>query len=159
MYLNNLKEFGISEGKIDSLKAGLKYTNDWAYIDIATDFKPVLSDEGKVELKIKEIKGISEWYELVKQKAAAQGISETEALRRDAAFNLDIDYEKLESAFGVNDQKEETTNDKVQKKINEMKTDPKWLKLMEDKALERHVSLDTILYDDALWMVKEDEKQ
>ena len=87
------------------------------------------------------------------------GISETEALRRDAAYNLGIDYQNLEAAFAKSDQKKGTKNEKVQKRISEIKANPEWLKIMEVKAKERRVPVDTVINDDALWMVQEEENK
>jgi hypothetical protein len=141
-YLNNLKDFGISQAQIDSLGLILKYINDWSYIDISDQFTPVVSNEKRIAMEIDVIKSNPTWYEAIKQKAITNGISEEETLRRDAAYIL-----------GINIVKNGTKEEKIQNKINEIKANPSWLKLIEIKARDRNIPLDEIIMQDATWMV------
>ena len=147
-YLTNLESFKISKKQIDSLALNLTYINDWAYIDVSDKFTPVLSDERKIMIQVNAIKADDGWYQLVQEKAKKMGITEEEALKRDAAYMLKIDIKK-----------NETKTEKIQDKINEMKADASWRKLLEAKANEQKLPVDTVMYYDALWMVENENSK
>jgi len=153
-YLYNLERFGFTKKQIDEIAPKLHYIIGWAYINVNENFHSSFSlnqlkqidNERKLDRQIKTIKDNIAWYESIKQKAKTLGITEQEALRRDAAYVLGIEN------TGTNETKEE----KIKNKINQMKATPSWLKLIEAKAKEQRISLDSALYKDACWTVEQE---
>lgn len=155
-YLDNLEKYGFSNYQIDSLAPELNYITDWAYIDITESFHSNftfnelknIDNERKINRLINTIQKDAAWYESIKQKAKELQISDEDALRRDAAYILGI----------AGSDKNETKEEKIQNKINQIKASPNWLKLIETKANEQNILLDSALYNDARWMVEQEMK-
>jgi len=155
-YMNNLEKFGLSKKQIDSIAPTLDFINGWAYISVDEQLRKYLSstkmktmdNDRKINEQIETIKSSAEWYEKIKQKAVVKGITEEEALRRDAAFVLGID-------IAVN----MTKREKIYSKMEEIKADNTWLNLIKEKAKQNKISLDSALYVDAEWQVDEEMKK
>jgi hypothetical protein len=47
-----------------------------------------------------------------------------------------------------------TKKEKILEKMNEIKALPSWLKLVQEKANKLGISLDSAIYNDALWEVE-----
>ncbi len=155
-YIGNLEKFGIAPKQIDSISSTLNYINDWAYINVDSELKKYLNpskikamdNDRRISEQIAVIKSSPEWYDKIRQKAVANGISEEETLRRDAAFVL-----------GITITSNMTKKEKVMAKIEEIKADKAWLKLIEEKAKQKNISIDSVLYSDAEWMVDQEIKK
>jgi hypothetical protein len=153
-YLYNLERFGFTKKQIDEIAPHLHYIIGWAYINVNGNFHSNftfselknIDNQRKLDRQIKTIKSNLSWYESVKQKGKTLGITEQEALRRDAAYVLGIEDS------GTN----ETIADKIKNKINQIRATPSWLKLIEAKATEKKISLDSALYNDAKWTVEQE---
>ncbi len=156
-HISNLDKYGITQKQIDSLTPHLNFIIDWAYLDVSESFNPVFSKsklrkiqtEQKIQNLIKGIKETAAWYEVIKQKAKSQGITEDEMLRKDAIYTLKLDKE-LEKDFN----KEE----RIKHIIELMKADPVWYKAMVKKAGQQNISLEKTMYNDALFLVEHDVK-
>ncbi len=157
-YLNNLEQVGLSKNVIDSIGAILKYNNNWAYINVDYNFIAMTSplklqqfiSRNKIYSKIKEIKSTPEWYDIIKKQALSENISEDIALKKNAAFVLNLD---LNFVYDSTLTKEKM----VLNKMSEIKAVPKWLKEIEVKAKEKNITLDSAIYLDALWIVENDK--
>lgn len=164
-YLNNLEKFGLSKTQIDSLRPNLKYINHWAYITVDKQFRKSLSadiikirdNERKLKTQIEKIKNTPDWYKKVQDQAQKEGISEEDALQKNAAFILGI---KL-TATKTSETKEikETKDEKIKRKIIEIKNTAFWLAIVEEKAKKQHISLDSAIYIDAKWVIEEEMKK
>jgi hypothetical protein len=42
---------------------------------------------------------------------------------------------------------------KIQEVIDQMKTNPEWMAMLNEKAIQQNLPLDTIMYKDAVWVV------
>ncbi len=49
-----------------------------------------------------------------------------------------------------------TFEQKLQEKMNQMKGNEEWFKLIEKKAIENNISVDSMLYIDAVWTLQQD---
>lgn len=155
-YMSNLQRFGLSQQQIDSLTPCLNFINDWAYIDVDESLKSKLSsvklkqmdNAKKIEKQIQTIKNTPDWYETIKKKAIEKGITEETALMEDAAFVLKIDIPH----------REKTMLEKINEKVNEIKKNPDWLKTITEKAIKQGISLDSVMHEDAKWIVEQESK-
>ena len=156
-YLNNLQKFGLSISQIDSIAPTLKYINDWAYLDVTEKLKSSLSNnelkkldnEKRINEQIKTIKASPDWYEAIKKKAIEKGLEEDIMLREDAAFVLHISLPALPK----------TKKERIKEMVDKIEGIPSWLKLIEEKAQQQNISLDSALYIDAKWTVEEEMKK
>ncbi|MFY9309541.1 MAG: hypothetical protein WAQ28_10885 [Bacteroidia bacterium] len=156
-YLDNLRRFGFSKQQIDSVAPSLNFITDWAYINVSEGFQSNLSsielkrldNQRKIERQILLMKKDPVWYESIKNKAKDTGITEEEALRKDAVYILGIEEE------GVYRTKEQ----KILDQMNKIRATPDWLKLIESKAKDLGITVDSALYNDARWMVEQEMKK
>ena len=156
-YVKNLERYGVTQKQIDSLTPLLKFEFDWAYIDVNENFKLSyalkLSKRQKIEEKIKLqimlMKSSKEWYDLIKQKAAAQSITEDEMLRTDAIFMLKIEPELT---------KDFTKQERIDYTISKMKANMEWKNKLIDKAKQLNQPIEQVMYEDAKFIVEKDLK-
>lgn len=155
-HMSNLQNFGLSQQQIDSLTPHLNFINDWAYIDVDDELKSKLStaklkqmdNDKNIEKQIQAIKATPDWYEAIKKKAVEKGITEETALLEDAAFVLKIEIP----------QREKTKEEKIVEKVEDIKNDPVWLKSTQEKASKLNISIDSVLYKDAKWIIEQEGK-
>ena len=96
---------------------------------------------------IVRIKSSTPWYEMIKKKAKDLGISDEDALRNDAAYVLSLTIPEASK----------TDAQKISDKIREIKSYPGWVKLIDEKAKEQKISLDSAILNDATYMVQQEE--
>ena len=155
-HMSNLQKFGLSQKQIDSLTPQLSFINDWAYVDVDDALKAQLStkklkqidNKRRIEKQIKTIKAVPDWYEAIKKKAIEKGITEESALIEDAAFVLKIDLP----------QREKTMKEKITEKITEIKKNTDWLKTITEKSIKQGIALDSVMYEDAKWIIEQETK-
>lgn len=156
-YLNNLQGYGFSKRQIDSIAPSLDYITDWAYITVGDGFQSNLSalelkkidNHKRIEHQMEIMKKDPVWYDSLKEKAIKLGATEEETLRQDAIYILGIED------MGIIKTKEQRIADKM----NQIKANPDWYKLIEAKAKDQNITADSALYNDALWMVEQEMKK
>ena len=154
-HLDNLEKFGFSKTQIDSISPFLKYINDWAYINpgkLKLSFSNVemkkMDDEKRITKQIETIRSTPAWFESIKTKAKQKGMDEERALREDAAFVLHISLPEATK----------TKEQKIAETIEQIKQNQDWLKAIQEKAEKQRISIDSALYNDALWTVEQEGK-
>ena len=151
----NLIKFGYTKKQIDSIEPHIKFFGDWGYIDVDEKFKSKFSNKqlievdvvNRIQLQMVRIKSCAPWYEMIKKKAKNQGISDEDALRNDAAYVLSLTIPEANK----------TDAQKIRDKIREIKGYPDWVKLIDEKAKEQKISLDSAILNDATYMVQQEE--
>ncbi len=155
-YRQNLIKFGLSSKQIDSIYDQLKFNNKWAYVPITEALNKIIANskfkeadkEEKINREIEVIKANTKWFEIIKKKATDSGIPLEETLRKDAAFVLGIELST-----------HTTIEDKLKIKIEQIKADPAWLLLIEEKAKKLNISIDSALLMDAKWSLQTETKK
>lgn len=88
--------------------------------------------------------------ELRKQKVVLLISTDANLSRFDYGFSSKV----IKEYTDITDPK--VMQERIQKKINAILNTPQWLKEVERKAKEKHLSLDTMLYLDAQWVVEQE---
>jgi hypothetical protein len=158
-HIKNLDKLGLTERQIDSIDSQLNYRSNWAYINVDYNFLALTNPlklkqfvlKILIEKKIKEIKHTPEWYASIKTQAKEEGLTEDEALIKNAAYVLNIEPNLLDEN-GLSIEK------LIENKIQEIKKTPEWINAIELKSKEKNIELDSALYMDAKWIIEQEFK-
>ena len=124
----------------------------WGFIEQALDILEGKNDgtindyERKIKLMVEKIKQNPEWYKQVVDKSISGKISLDSALILDAKYVIDLEKkENINSDF----------NEKVKDMKEYIKKDLKWIEKAKKTALEKNISVDSVITSDAIWEVKQ----
>lgn len=155
-HLNTLLELGYSEEQIADINSNVSFVNDWAYIDIINKYKSAFSREKiksvdshrRMIQQVTRIKNETAWYESLKKNAKLNGNDEDTELRLAAAYVLNIDIRDVENR-----------EEKIQRKIKEIKEDRGWYNYIKKNAEKDNLPLDSAILINAIFVAEQEIKK
>ncbi len=102
--------------------------------------KEMVFYDAMIKLKMKSIKEDEKWLTLVKEKAIKNKIPLDSMIYLDAKWTVDNYNGSFYDAL-------------IKDKIQNIKQDDKWLNTIREKAIKNKISIDSMLYMDAKWMI------
>jgi hypothetical protein len=126
--------------------------------------------DAKVEELINKMRSDEGWFASLSEKAKKQKISVEEAMKNDAMYMV---YQQPETCFDdlkgyklptsrneslLDDDRALTFEENVNKMMKKITSDPEWTNSIKEKAAKNGIDFEKQLRNDALWMLKQNNK-